>query len=158
LAGMSASLTESAISRSPLRGSLADPSLDPRGDGPIRAELFSLERLEAYARQLAAACAPRPGEPTDRLLLDRFADHGRVLVQAHRRLITEFDRRESRSLDAEWLVDNFHIVEDVLREVEHDLPNSYYSELPKLAEPPLAGYPRVFALALALVAHTDSEL
>src|SRR5207253_9134520 len=28
----------------------------------------------------------------------------------------------------------------------------------KLSSPPLAGYPRVYALALALVAHSDSEL
>ena len=66
--------------------------------------------------------------------------------------------REGRGLDAEWLVDNYHIVDDVLREVEKDLPAGYDAELPKLAGEPLAGYPRVYALALALVAHTDGGL
>ena len=68
------------------------------------------------------------------------------------------NRREGRGLDAEWLVDNYPVVDDVLREVKQDLPSGYDAELPKLADEPLAGYPRVYALALALVAHTDAGL
>ena len=55
-------------------------------------------------------------------------------------------------------IDNFHIIEDSLREVRRDLPPGYDEQLPKLSVQPLGGYPRVYALALALVAHTDSEL
>src|SRR4029077_49153 len=58
----------------------------------------------------------------------------------------------------EWLVDNYHIVEEQLREIRQDLPRGYYHELPKLAEGPLEGYPRIYAVALALMAHTDSRL
>src|SRR5438093_1574807 len=59
---------------------------------------------------------------------------------------------------AEWLVDNFHVVEDQLREIRDDLPAGFYRELPKLAEGPHRGYPRVYGLAWAFVAHTDSRL
>ena len=45
-----------------------------------------------------------------------------------------------------------------LREIREDLPKSYYYELPKLAEGPLKDYPRIYAVALALIAHTDSRL
>ena len=38
------------------------------------------------------------------------------------------------------------------------MPSGYDEELPKLAVQPARGYPRVYALALALVAHNDSEL
>ena len=58
---------------------------------------------------------------------------------------------------AEWLVDNYHIVDEQLREIHDDLPSGYYRELPKLAEGHLQGYPRVFGLAWAFVAHTDSR-
>jgi len=40
---------------------------------------------------------------------------------------------------AEWLVDNFHVVDEQLREIRDDLPPGFYRELPKLAEGPLAG-------------------
>jgi cyclic beta-1,2-glucan synthetase len=58
---------------------------------------------------------------------------------------------------AEWLLDNYHLVEAQIREIRNDLPPGYYRQLPKLAEGPFAGYPRVFGLAWALVAHTDSH-
>ncbi|HEY7970283.1 MAG TPA: protein ndvB, partial [Candidatus Limnocylindrales bacterium] len=57
---------------------------------------------------------------------------------------------------AEWLVDNFPVVDEQLREIRDDLPANYYEELPKLAEGHLAGYPRVIGLAWAYIAHTDS--
>jgi len=39
-----------------------------------------------------------------------------------------------------------------------DLPPSYYRELPKLMDGPLAGYPRVYGIAWAVVAHSDSTI
>ncbi|MDZ7907686.1 MAG: glucoamylase family protein [Gemmobacter sp.] len=57
---------------------------------------------------------------------------------------------------AEWLLDNFHLVEEHLRQIHDDLPPGYYRQLPKLADGPFAGYPRVFGMAWAYVAHTDS--
>ncbi|RYF38802.1 MAG: glycosyl transferase, partial [Comamonadaceae bacterium] len=59
---------------------------------------------------------------------------------------------------AEWLLDNYHLVEEQIREIRDDLPPGFYRQLPKLATGPFAGYPRVFGLAWAFVAHTDSHL
>src|SRR5207244_8699099 len=52
---------------------------------------------------------------------------------------------------------NCRIVDDQLREIRADLPPRFYRELPKLADGPLAGYPRVYGIAWAFVAHTDSR-
>ncbi len=67
--------------------------------------------------------------------------------------------REERTITpaAEWLVDNFHIVDDQVRQIREDLPRRFYRELPKLAGGFLQGYPRVFGIAWAFVAHTDSR-
>jgi hypothetical protein len=132
--------------------------IDPRSEGPIRAERLGLERLESYAARLATACVLAPPRRAGSPLLRRFVENQRVLNQVHRRLVALGDRRSLPGIDAEWLVDNFHIIADSLREVRHDLPPGYDELLPKLSSPPLTGYPRVYALALALVAHCDSEL
>jgi cyclic beta-1,2-glucan synthetase len=58
---------------------------------------------------------------------------------------------------AEWVLDNYHLVEEQIREIREDLPPGFYRQLPKLADGLLAGYPRVFGLAWAFVAHTDSR-
>ena len=124
---------------------------------PIRAELFSSERLEQHGESLAVAqrvtTTPRKSRP----LLPRVLDNGRVLLDSYR--ATAQAIREERPITpaAEWLVDNYHIVDEQLREIHDDLPSGYYRELPKLAEGHLQGYPRVFGLAWAFVAHTDSR-
>ena len=58
---------------------------------------------------------------------------------------------------AEWLLDNYHLVEEQIREIRQDLPPSFYRLLPKLAGGPFDGYPRVLGVAWAFVAHTDSR-
>jgi cyclic beta-1,2-glucan synthetase len=54
----------------------------------------------------------------------------------------------------DWLRDNHHVVQDQVREVRQDLPRKYYAELPKLADGPFEGYPRVYVFARELIVHT----
>ena len=129
----------------------------PELEEPIRAELFSSERLEQHAESLAAAqqvtTTPRKG----RRLLPRVLDNGRVLLTSYRAIAKAIREERVITPAAEWLVDNFHIVDEQLREIQDDLPPGFYRELPQLAAGPLQGYPRVFGLAWAFVAHTDSR-
>ncbi len=134
------------------------PTIPSAEHEPIRAELFGPDHLEAHARALAAASALAPGKHRGRALLPRFLQIGRELDRAHRRIVEASRRQEAITTDAEWLLDNYHIVAETLREVRIDLPRGYYEELPKLADGPFAGYPRVYLLALEIIAHTDSSL
>ena len=124
---------------------------------PIVAELFSVERLEQHGESLAAAQPVSPRRRTGRSIRPRVADNGRVLLNAYRALAQAIRDERSITPAAEWLVDNFHIVEEQLREIRDDLPADYYHELPKLADGHLEGYPRVLGLAWAYIAHTDSR-
>jgi cyclic beta-1,2-glucan synthetase len=131
------------------------------GDGdeePIRGELYSVERLEQFAAFLASEHKVSTEPKRGRLLLPRLEENGRKLVAAYRSLGRAISNERTISPAAEWLVDNFHIVEEQLREIREDLPKSFYYELPKLTKGELAGYPRIYAIALAVVAHTDSRL
>jgi cyclic beta-1,2-glucan synthetase len=123
---------------------------------PIRAELFSVERLEEHARSLAAAQTVSPGELKGASLAKRLSDNEAVLLAAYRDVAKAIDAGAAITPTAEWLVDNFYVVEKQIREVRADLPPSYYRQLPKLAGGPFAEYPRVFGVAWAFVAHTDS--
>ena len=71
-------------------------------------------------------------------------------------MVATLDQGHAITPAAEWLIDNYHLVEQQFREIRTDLPPSFYRKLPKLSTGPFAGYPRVFGLAWAFVAHTDS--
>jgi cyclic beta-1,2-glucan synthetase len=123
---------------------------------PIRGEIWGAERLELHAASLAAAQRVRPGPGGDRRLARRLRDNGRVLLASYRTIAATLRTERAITPAAEWLVDNFHLVDEQLREIREDLPPGYYRELPKLADGPFQGYPRVYALAHEFVAHTDS--
>jgi cyclic beta-1,2-glucan synthetase len=135
----------------------ASTILLPNLDEPIRAELFSLERLEEHAESLAAAQTITEEASRGRPLIPRVIDNGRVLLESYRLIARAIRDEHAITPAAEWLVDNFHIVDEQLREIKDDLPAGYYRMLPKLASGHLQGYPRVFGVAWAFVAHTDSR-
>ena len=124
---------------------------------PIRAELFSAERLEQHAESLASAQAITMESTKGQPLLPRVMENGRVLLEYYRTIAETLKRESTIQPAAEWLVDNFFVVEEQLREIRDDLPPGYYRKLPKLASGHLAGYPRVSGVAWAYVAHTDSR-
>ena len=129
----------------------------PGFDEPIVAELFSIERLEQHGESLAAVQSLTREPRVGREISPRVAQNGRALLQAYRVLAQAIKDERSITPAAEWLVDNFHIVDEQLREIRDDLPADYYRELPKLADGHLEGYPRVLDVAWAYVAHTDSR-
>jgi len=124
--------------------------------GPIRADLLSIERLELKAESVARDRVV-DGKVADASLLGRVRDNGRVLLRCYRALAAVIEEERATTPAAEWLVDNFHIVEDVLNDIRTDLPPGFYRQLPRLGEGPFEGSPRVVGLAWTLVAYTDSR-
>lgn len=125
---------------------------------PVRGELFGIERLEQHARSLAAAQSVTAQPPRVPSLQSRLNDNASVLLRAYRASAAELESGRSVVPAAEWLLDNYHLVEAQVREIRDALPPGYYRQLPKLSNGPFVGYPRVFGIAWAFVAHTDSHV
>ena len=104
-------------------------------EDPIRGELFSTERLEQFAEGLATQHSVFPGKRRGKPLLPRLKDNGRVLLACYRTIAAAIREEGTISPAAEWLVDNFHIVEEQLREIREDLPPGFYRELPSSSTP-----------------------
>ena len=135
----------------------APPSALWNDRASVRAELFSVERLEEHARSLAAAQPIRPGRSKGQPLGGRVLANAAFLLSAHRAITDAAGSTRQITPAAEWLIDNYHLVDMQVREIGIDLPAGYYWQLPKLAEGPFVDLPRVFGLAWSFVAHTDSH-
>ena len=131
------------------------PPFSQSGDDPIKSDLLSVERLEDQARNLARShrvtAKPGIGKP----LAPRLRENAEVLNDAYRSIANSANSANPITPAAEWMLDNFHIVEEQVREILDDLPPGFYQRLPKLSEGPFEGYPRVFGIAWDIVAHTD---
>ncbi|HVR36522.1 MAG TPA: glycosyltransferase family 2 protein, partial [Methylomirabilota bacterium] len=123
----------------------------------MRAELFSGEQLQRHAVALAAHHQIDPQRGPNRLLL-RLADNEQVLLQACD-LVTEAEAEGRHVTPAgEWLLDNFHLIEQQIRLTRQHLPGTYSRELPRLRTGAAAGFPRVYDIALELISHVDGRV
>jgi len=142
--------------KTPMDGS--DPARTGSEDErPLRSELFSADQMRRHGKMLADTHQLMPGRPRDRLL-SRLAENEVVLVGA-RDLLTEAVMAKLRIAPAgEWLLDNFYLIEEQIRTAKRHLPKGYSRELPRLSNGPLPGFPRVYDIALEIIAHGDGRV
>ena len=126
-------------------------SLEP----PIRSEIFGPQRFAQHGRSLGDTHRAAPTSRRAATFFPRLRSNINVLREAHRYIGVQASTGYDISPAAEWLLDNFHLIEAQLEEIHAGLPKRYFRALPVLLDEPLAGLPRVYGIAWAFVAHTD---
>ncbi|NIA01624.1 MAG: cellobiose phosphorylase, partial [Bacteroidia bacterium] len=124
----------------------------------MESEPAGRKHLEHSARHLAKSLTITANRPRGLLLLERLTENTRKLVAAYRRFNRAPEDALTLSYTAEWILDNFYVVQRAERQLLEDLPPSYYRQLPKLANSPMVGYPRIYALARACLARCQGNL
>ncbi|HET9390525.1 MAG TPA: hypothetical protein VFO44_12820, partial [Steroidobacteraceae bacterium] len=96
-----------------------------------------MQRLEQHAASLAAAQQVAERKLPRESLRARLRDNESVLLASYRAIAAAAAEGRTISPAAEWLLDNYHLVEEQIREIRQDLPPSFYRGLPKLDSGPL---------------------
>ena len=128
----------------------------PTPEAPLRAELFSLEQLGRHAQALAERHKVVSGRGSHSLLTR--LDQNEELLRAYNAETRAVEQTRLVTHAAEWLLDNFYLVEEQIQLARRHLPRGYSRELPRLLEGASAGLPRVYDIVLELVAHVDAQV
>jgi cyclic beta-1,2-glucan synthetase len=112
-------------------------------------------QLQAVAVRLAHEQSSRMQPRSRSLILDRLTDANQVIHMLSSDLAEAEPLEQGQGPVAEWILDNEYIIETHAVDVEENLPQRFYRELPVIESGPDSGLPRVFALARELVQHTD---
>ena len=124
---------------------------------PVSSEIFGLDRFRQHARSLAETQKLATSPKAVISIIRRLDDNAKALLEAYRDVCEAVSHGKVITPAAEWLIDNYSLIEEQVRQTRADLPPEFYRQLPKLAEGSLAGHPRIFGLVWAYVAHNDSE-
>ena len=130
-------------------------SLD--GSESISAEIFGLDRFRQHAHSLAESQKLATSPKRVISIIRRLDDNASALLEVYRDVCGAVAQGKIITPAAEWLIDNYSLVEEQVRQTRADLPSEFYRELPKLADGFLEGHPRIFGLVWAYVAHNDSQ-
>ena len=136
--------------------SLPSPPTLHAAEPPFRSELFSIEQLTRHAKRLAGRHLTAAGSSSNPLL-DRLSENEQALKDFNRAtLIVKTGRHITPA--AEWLLDNFYLIEDQVLLAKRHLPSNYSRELPCLVESDSAGLPRVYDIVVELISHMDAQI
>ncbi len=128
----------------------------PFDEAPLRAEVFSVAQLVQHAKALAQNHSVVTKRGSNRLLA-RLGDNEQLL-RAYNRATLAVDKTRRVTHAAEWLLDNFYLIEEQVHMARRHLPRGYSRELPRLLSGPSAGLPRVYDLVLELISHVDAQM
>ncbi len=123
----------------------------------MRAELYSVTQMGQYGNYLARTHVLSNKNEKDRLL-SRLDDNEAVIRKVYDILASAVRTENKITPAAEWLLDNFYLIEEQIQIAKSHLPEQYSTELPRLASGPMAGMPRVYALAFEVVSHGDGHI
>jgi cyclic beta-1,2-glucan synthetase len=127
------------------------------------AEVEKKDRLEASAQELAQHLLVEPPFRSGRLsssILNNLNNYQTFLQEAYKYFRGAHENRLTLSYAAEWMLDNYYIVQQTLNEIPEDMPVGFYKELPKVTQGDYQGFPRVYAVAreFLLVEHDHLDM
>jgi cyclic beta-1,2-glucan synthetase len=121
-------------------------------------DAVGLDKVRAQAYEAAALGEAAPG-PGVRLWLLAGLKAQEAILQATVLFFQSTSGQQTPSDAAEWMLDNFYLAQQSLRQIREDMPQGFfYRQLPKLAAGSLAGYPRIYDVAQQLVADSGAQL
>jgi cyclic beta-1,2-glucan synthetase len=126
-------------------------------EAPLRSQLFTADEMEQHGRRVAAGHQPGTLRRADRLLR-RLASNEKTLIEVCTLLARSSEGERRVTPAGEWLLDNFHLIEEEVRTAKRHLPPGYSRELSRVASGPDVDVPRVYDLALHAVAHGDGRI
>jgi cyclic beta-1,2-glucan synthetase len=124
---------------------------------PLRSEIFTKEKLELHAVTLARRHVLVYKKASEQLL-KRLAENERILLEVYALVSETIKQKHAIAPAAEWLVDNFYLIEEQIYTGKKHLPQGYSKALPRLARGPLADLPRVYDMAVEIISHSDGHV
>ncbi|HWQ79900.1 MAG TPA: glucoamylase family protein [Anaerovoracaceae bacterium] len=119
---------------------------------------LSEEVLEDHARTIAREHSISLKYNTAGWPMLRMNDNYSTILSVCNSLNEDVAQKRTVPPAAEWLLDNFYIVEEQVKSIRRDLTKKEYYSLPILGKGRSKGYARILAIAMELVSHTDGQI
>ncbi len=124
----------------------------------VRDTMLAPEELERHAVEIARSHPVGRSARSLHWLVRRMNDNFETITSVYRELNSDVKAMFPTAPASEWLLDNFYIIEEQVKLIRKNLSRGQYSKLPILTRGYLKGYPRVYAIALELIAHSDGRM
>ena len=124
----------------------------------MRDASLTSEELDDHAKRIALEHSISRKKSLLNWPVPRLNDNYDFILSVYKGLNEDIQKKRPIHASAEWLLDNFYIIEEQVKVLRRELTKKNYLRLPVLQKGPFKGYARIFTIAADLVAHTDGQV
>jgi cyclic beta-1,2-glucan synthetase len=119
---------------------------------------LTVRHLDDLARQIAEAHQVSPTAKGAPDILNRLKSLENLSEEGYQYFLNASEAQLRASYAAEWILDNYYIIQQIIRQIREDLPRGYYQQLPKLANPDFKGLPRIYVFVEEFIRICQSQI
>jgi len=116
------------------------------------------EDLEKHASEIARHYSDIRNTNCKKKLISNLDRSYEKILKGYENVYKEGKNKREVVPAAEWLLDNLYLVEKEYKSIKHNMPKTYYNDLPVIYKGVMKGYPRVYHIAIEIVSHTDGRI
>lgn len=119
---------------------------------------ISRENLEKHASEISGHYSEVKKTNCRRKLIRSLHRSYKSILRGYEYFDKDVSDRREMPPAAEWILDNFYLIEKEYKDITHNMPASYYKNLPVISKGIMKGYPRIYHIAAELISHTDGRI
>jgi len=119
---------------------------------------LTVEELEQHAKRSALMHTVTSKKNRPYWPMRRINDNYSFILSLYKNLNEDIQHKRAVPPAAEWVLDNFYVIEEQAKSLRRDLEKKDYHKLPILKKGPFKGYTRVHAIAMEFVAAVDGQI
>ena len=116
------------------------------------------EDLEEIAKQTSLEHSAALRKNIINWPITKMDDNYRHIAFIYRNLNTSVMEKRAVTPAAEWLLDNFYIIEEQAKGIKLELTRKVYDTMPDVGKSPFKGKTRVFSIAIELVSRLNGQI
>jgi cyclic beta-1,2-glucan synthetase len=122
--------------------------------------MANIEQLKQFVKEMAtehkSAVYRKNGR--SRIRIPLLEEDNEVLIQAYKSTNEEVKSKGNIIPAAEWLLDNYYIIEEQFKGIQYTVRKEFYKRLPLLVEGKYRDYPRIYGIAAQMVEILDGSI
>lgn len=124
----------------------------------IKGITLDKEQLQTYMEKMAANYEVIRNSAIGTYPINRLNENFKFIQNTYSILNEHIKKNISIYPAGEWLLDNFYMVEETIKNIKNEITEKKYKNLPGISNGMYKGFARIYVLATEIVAYTDNKI
>ena len=123
-------------------------------DGLSKGNL-SIDEIEIKAEEISKLYTVSKKTNSRKKLMQNLDTSYNSFLNNYKFISSQLETKRDVLSAAQWLLDNLYLIEKEYKDVKHNMPKSYYENMPVIDKGLMRGYPRIYSIALEMVSYSS---